>query len=89
MEYTSFTSSVIIKMKMTHFRKKLKIEEALLLPVVDSLSITRIASLLTIRLLITFMTSLLVVFIVVFDCCLCSVMSLYVVVPWLNKWKQQ
>ena len=43
-------------MKMTHFRKKLKIEEVFLQPVVDSLSITRIASLLTIKILITFMT---------------------------------
>ena len=53
-------------MKMTHFRKILKIEEALLLPVVDSLYISRIASLLAVKLLIIFMTTLPVVIIVVF-----------------------
>ena len=64
--YFYLPNIVILKMKMTHLRKKLKIEESLLLPVVDSLSISRIASLLAIKLLITFMTSLSVVFIVVF-----------------------
>ena len=54
-------------MKMTHFRKILKIEEALLLPVVDSLYISRIASLLAVKLLIIFMTTLPVVIIVAFN----------------------
>ena len=56
-------------MKMTYFRKKLTIEKALILPVVDSLPIFRIGSLLALNILAFFMRSLSVFFIVVFDCC--------------------